>query len=229
MRVQVAGSRVRLDGLSAGEPVYRLVDGERVLIGVGTSGAVYDVGAPLSGHVEYEHAGESAGVDVTNVRDVYGDLSSVDGRVSVDVNKTRSWPARSKPDVAVFHAGGRTYTRSAEHAKPMPVRVTLQSTDVDGFEALLARQQPVVFRHAECPLPGCPVPYSLVAVISDVSGELRPRRDMAEMEYEIELTPIDGVSVLAPVSTWGELADSGMSWGDVAGMSWGDIAEGGWL
>ena len=229
MRVQVVGSRVRLDGLSAGEPVYRLVDGGRVLIGVGTSEAVYDVGAPLSGHVEYEHAGQVAGVDVFNVRDVYGDLSSVDGRVSVDVNKTHSWPARSKPDVAVFHAGGRTYTRFAEHAKPMPVRVTLQATDVAGFEALIARQQPVVFRHAECPLPGCPVPYSLVAVISDVSGELRPRRDMAEMEYEVELTPIDDVSALAPVSTWGELADSGMSWGDVAGMSWGDVAEGGWL
>ena len=229
MRVQVAGSNVRLDGLNAGEPVYRLVDGGRVLIGVGTSEAVYDVGAPLSGHVEYEHAGQVAGVDVTNVRDVYGDLSSVDGRVSVDVNKTHSWPARSKPDVAVFHAGGRTYTRFAEHAKPMPVKVTLQSTDVDGFESLLARQQPVVFRHAECPLPGCPVPYSLVAVISDVSGQLRPRRDMAEMEYEIELTPVDDVSALAPVSTWGELADSGMSWGDVAGMSWGEVTEGGWL
>lgn len=229
MRVQVAGSRVRLDGLSAGEPVYRLVDGERVLIGVGTPEAVYDVGAPLSGRVEYEHAGLSAVVAVTAGRDVYGDLSSVDGRVSVDVNKTHSWPARSKPDVGVFHAGGHTYTRFAEHAKPAPVRVTLQATDVAGFESLLARQQPVVFRHAECPLPGCPVPYSLVAVISDVSGQLRPRRDMAEMEYEVELTPVGDVSVLAPVSTWGELVDSRMSWGDVAGMSWGEVAEGGWL
>lgn len=229
MRVQVAGSRVRLDGLSAGEPVYRVVDGGRVLIGVGASEAVYDVGAPLAGHVKYEHAGQVARVYVFNWSGVYGDLSTVDGRVSVDVNKTHSWPARSKPDVAVFHAGGHTYTRFAEHAKPMPVRVTLQTTDVAGFETLLARQQPVVFRHAECPLPGCPVPYSLVAVISDVSGELRPRRDMAEMEYEVELTPIDDVSALAPVSTWGELVDSRMSWGDVAGMTWGDVAEGGWL
>lgn len=199
--------RVVLRGGEPGLPVEgRTEAGDRWT--VAPQNPVYpitDPAAPLNTPIFYQ-CGEEQAEAVVRSTEEYNAFTSLDGGVVVPFIMPHSWEEGVDTGLLTIQTAGggfwHSYVGEEPQPRPYPVEARVEGEHIATMRKLVREQRPLVFLHAPCPLPFCPVPSSLICVVKEVPGKVTGRKDLGEIIFSLSLQPLEHTAPVAARSWW---------------------------
>lgn len=215
--------RVLIRGGQTGLPLEGgTADGARWVVARESPGhSIVDPLAPLNVPIFYRCGDEEAAPVIRETR-VYGAFTSLDGGTVAPFIMPHSWDETVDTGLATIRTagGGLWHVFAGEDAQEgtHPVEARVAGKHIAVMRGLLRQRQELVFLHAPCPVPDCPVPPALACVVKSVPGKATNRKDLGEMVFSLDLQPVALTAPVAARSWWHTLHENASWFGvDVIG------------